>query len=118
MTMLTYTFPNCWTKNSFFGQLDSLFKLINQCQRLIFSPMDRTGICPIGRGEVCKGVGTWMQKQKVYTMSEAAKLIGVSRQSIYKKIDRPALQEYLSDSDKGKVISEKGLNVLRKLFEE
>lgn len=30
-TLLTYTLPNCWTKNSFFGQFNLLFKLSSQC---------------------------------------------------------------------------------------
>jgi len=54
----------------------------------------------------------------MYLLSEVAKLIGVSRQSIYKKIDKEALEKYLQDTDKGKVISEKGYTILKKSFKE
>lgn len=54
----------------------------------------------------------------MYSISEAAKKIGVSRQSIYKKLDKSELQPYLQDSEKGKLISEEGLPILKDLFTE
>jgi len=54
----------------------------------------------------------------MYSISEVSKIIGVSRQSIYKKVNKEGLQEYLVNGEKGKVITEKGLSVLKKLFSE
>jgi predicted DNA-binding protein YlxM (UPF0122 family) len=54
----------------------------------------------------------------MYSISEISKMIGVSRQSIYKKIDKEGLQEYLIDGEKGKVVTDEGLDVLKGLFSE
>jgi hypothetical protein len=54
----------------------------------------------------------------MYSISEAAKLIGVSRQSIYNKIDKENLQQYIKETDKGKVITDKGFTILKRLFSE
>lgn len=54
----------------------------------------------------------------MYYISEAAKLIGVSRQSIYNKIDKENLQQYVKETDKGKVITDKGFTILKGLFSE
>lgn len=54
----------------------------------------------------------------MYTMSEAAKKIGVSRQSVYSKIDKENLGQYVKDSEKGKVITDKGFSILKGLFSE
>lgn len=55
---------------------------------------------------------------QMYTITEISKMIGVSRQAIYKKIDREELQPYLKDSEKGKVITEKGLTILKGFFSD
>jgi predicted DNA-binding protein YlxM (UPF0122 family) len=57
-----------------------------------------------------------MQGEKVYTMSEAAKLLRVSRQTVYNKIDRSDLQRHLQDTEKGKVLSEEGFQILKSLL--
>lgn len=54
----------------------------------------------------------------MYSVTEVSKLIGVSRQSIYKKIYKEGLQEYLIDSDKGKEVTHEGFELLKKLFNE
>lgn len=47
------------------------------------------------------------------SISEVAKLLGVSRQTIYNKIDKGNLQRFTKDTDKGKVISAEGIDVLK-----
>jgi predicted DNA-binding protein YlxM (UPF0122 family) len=54
----------------------------------------------------------------MYTITEVSKIIGVSRQAIYKKINREELQPHLKDSDKGKMVSEKGLTILKGIFSD
>jgi predicted DNA-binding protein YlxM (UPF0122 family) len=53
---------------------------------------------------------------KQYTISETAKMLNVSRQTVYNKIDSEDLQPYLQDSEKGKTISEKGFHVLKNML--
>jgi predicted transcriptional regulator YheO len=47
-------------------------------------------------------------------MSEIAKMLCVSRQTVYNKIDKLNLQQHIQESDKGKILSEEGLNILKK----
>lgn len=54
----------------------------------------------------------------MYSISKVAKMIGVSRQSIYNKIDKEGLQQYLVDGEKGKALTEQGVEILKKLFSE
>ncbi len=57
-----------------------------------------------------------MQHENVYTITEAARLLKVSRQTVYNKLDRPDLQGHLQDTDKGKVLTEQGFRLLQSLF--
>jgi hypothetical protein len=51
-------------------------------------------------------------------ISQVAKTLGVSRQAVYKKMEKLDLSKHLSDSDKGKQLSEEGINILRESFRE
>jgi hypothetical protein len=51
-------------------------------------------------------------------ISQVAKTLGVSRQAVYKKMEKLDLSQHLSDSDKGKQLSEEGINILRESFRE
>jgi transcriptional regulator of acetoin/glycerol metabolism len=46
-------------------------------------------------------------------IAEVAKLLGVSRQTIYNKIDKENLHHFTKDTDKGKVINAEGITALK-----
>lgn len=52
----------------------------------------------------------------MYSISQAAKLIGVSRQSVYNRLDREELQEYICITSKGKMLRIEGLDTLKSLY--
>ena len=52
----------------------------------------------------------------MYSFSEVAKLLKVSRQTVYNKIDKCGLQSFTSDTDKGKVINEEGFHKLKDIL--
>lgn len=52
----------------------------------------------------------------MYSISDAAKKLGVSRQSIYNRLEKTELSEHVSETDKGKVLSQAGLEILRGLY--
>jgi predicted transcriptional regulator YheO len=49
-------------------------------------------------------------------ITEVAKLLGVSRQTIYNKINNDNLHHFTKQTDKGKVLSEEGFNHLKNIF--
>jgi biotin operon repressor len=49
-------------------------------------------------------------------ISQVAKKLGVSRQAVYEKIKKLDLSQHLSDSDKGKQLSEEGIEILKESF--
>ena len=49
----------------------------------------------------------------MYMITEVAKLLGVSRQTIYNKIDKLELTKFTDMTDKGKVINEEGFQLLK-----
>jgi len=46
-------------------------------------------------------------------ISDVAKLLSTSRQTIYSKIDKLNLQEYVTVTDEGKMLSDKGIEKIR-----
>jgi hypothetical protein len=52
----------------------------------------------------------------MYPVSEVAKKLGVSRQSVYNRLDKKELQEYIHLTEKGKMISSEGVEVLKGLY--
>lgn len=53
---------------------------------------------------------------KQYTMSEVAKLLNVSRQTVYNKINSQDLQPYIHDTDRGKILLEEGFQILKTML--
>ncbi len=53
----------------------------------------------------------------MYSVRQAAEKIGVRRQSVYRKLKREELSGHLHDTEKGKAITEEGIEILRTLIE-
>jgi hypothetical protein len=51
-------------------------------------------------------------------ISQVAKALGVSRQAVYEKIKKLDLSQHLTDSDKGKQLSQEGIEILRESFSQ
>lgn len=54
----------------------------------------------------------------MYTVADVARIIGVTRQAVYRKMDKEELHPYLKDSAKGKMVTEKGFTILKGMFSD
>jgi ATP phosphoribosyltransferase len=49
----------------------------------------------------------------MYSVTELSKMFHTSRPTIYRKLKSKSLQHYISDTDKGKMLSQEGLNAFQ-----